>query len=80
MAPKHEIADKLIDWMELNLKITSGPFLGEDFEVMDWQRKFIRGIFKQGISTAVCSTSRGNGKDGITGRSRPGNGHAKVRH
>ena len=62
MAPKHEIADKLIDWMELNLKITSGPFLGEDFEVMDWQRKFIRGIFKQGISTAVCSTSRGNGK------------------
>ena len=44
------------------LKITPGIHAGENFVVLPWQAKFIRGAFSPKITQAVSSVARGNGK------------------
>ncbi|MXY96386.1 MAG: hypothetical protein F4Z29_01235 [Gemmatimonadetes bacterium] len=44
------------------LEISSGDHLGELVEVLPWQERFIRGVFRPKIQTAAMSIARGNGK------------------
>ena len=44
------------------LTITQGRHAGSPFAVLPWQRRFVRGAFAKGASTAALSVARGNGK------------------
>ena len=44
------------------LRISQGRLSGERFHVLPWQRKFIRGAFRDGVQSAALSIARGNGK------------------
>ena len=56
------IATETIKWIESTLKIPSGQGRGESVRLFDWQKKFIRGAFDPGVSTAALTVARGNGK------------------
>ena len=45
-----------------SLTITQGRRAGQPFDVLPWQRRFIRNVFKPGVSDASLSIGRGNGK------------------
>ena len=51
----------LIDRLE-RLEVTQGRRAGEALTVLPWQRRFVRGAFADGVSTAALSISRGGGK------------------
>ena len=44
------------------LTVTQGSRAGERFTVLPWQRKFLRGAFRDGVAEAGLSIARGNGK------------------
>ena len=44
------------------LTVTQGRHAGDPFAVLPWQRRFVRGAFASGTSTAALSVARGNGK------------------
>ena len=44
------------------LKVTQGGRAGKPFDVLPWQRKFLRGAFAPGVSDAALAVARGNGK------------------
>ena len=54
----------LIDYLA-SLQITQGRFAGEPFNVLPWQRRFIRGAFKSGAVDSALSVARGNGKTAL---------------
>ena len=47
------------------LTITQGQGAGDHFEVLPWQRKFVRRAFDPSVSTAALSVGRGNGKTSL---------------
>ena len=51
----------LIDYLG-GLTITQGAGAGGPFNLLRWQRRFIRGAFRPGVSEAALSVGRGNGK------------------
>ena len=53
--------ENLIAWIQ-TLKITQGDRAGMPFEVMPWQRRFLRGAFKPSVRHAALSVARANGK------------------
>lgn len=44
------------------LTVTQGPKAGERLEVLPWQRRFLRGAYREGVEVAALSVARGNGK------------------
>ena len=48
-----------------SLQITQGRRAGERFQVLPWQRRFIRGAFAPGAGVAALSVARGNGKTAL---------------
>ena len=52
---------QLTDYLA-RLTITQGRHAGKPFAVLPWQRRFVRGAFAPGASTAALSVARGNGK------------------
>ena len=52
---------RLIDYLE-GLPVTQGRRAGEALSLLNWQRRFIRGVFRSGVETAAISIGRGNGK------------------
>ena len=48
------------------LTVTQGRRAGEGFEVLGWQRRFIRGALAPGVGTSALSVARGNGKTSLT--------------
>ena len=44
------------------LTITQGRHAGKPFDVLPWQRRFVRGGFAEGVATVALSVARGNGK------------------
>ena len=44
------------------LSVTQGRHAGQPFDVLPWQRKFLRGAFAPGIKEAALAVARGNGK------------------
>ena len=51
----------LVVYLE-GLRVTQGPLAGQPFEVLPWERKFLRGAFAPGVQTSALSVSRANGK------------------
>ena len=48
-----------------SLAVTQGPRAGGRFEVLPWQRRFLRGAFAHGVQRSAVSCGRGNGKSGL---------------
>ena len=44
------------------LTITQGRHAGQPFEVLPWERRFVRGAFAPGVKSAALAIARGNGK------------------
>ena len=59
-----ELAEKIIEHVG-SLTLCQGDAAGGKFEVLPWQRKFIRGAFAPGITQAVACLARGNGKSAL---------------
>ena len=57
---------ELLEYVQ-NLTITQGVHVGERFTVLPWEKRFLRGAFKPGISTAALTVGRGNGKTTLIG-------------
>lgn len=60
-------AARLIAWIEANVKITSGEGAGEFFVLREYQREWLREIYREEggrrvVRTAVLSVARKNGK------------------
>ena len=47
------------------LTVSQGRRAGEPFEVLPWQRRFVRGAFRPGVQSAALSVARGNGKTAL---------------
>ena len=54
----------LIDYLT-GLYVTQGRLSGQPFEVLSWQRRFVRGAFRKGAQSAALSVGRGNGKTAL---------------
>ena len=44
------------------LEVTQGRYAGQPFDVLGWQRRFVRGAFRPAVSRAALSLGRVNGK------------------
>ena len=55
-----------IQWIG-GLTVTQGHGAGGALELLPWQRRFMRGALRPGVSTAALSIARGNGKTGLVG-------------
>ncbi len=51
----------LIAYIE-SLEITQGRRAGEQFALLPWERRFLRGAFQPGVATAALPVGRGAGK------------------
>ena len=49
------------------LEVRQGPLRGQPLPIIPWQRRFIRGAFAPGVSTAALTVARANGKSTICG-------------
>ncbi len=47
------------------LTVTQGRLAGKRFQVLPWQRDFVRGAFAPGVQSAALSVARGNGKTAL---------------
>ena len=56
--------NRLIDYLE-GLQVTQGRLSGQPFNVLPWQRRFVRGAFRDGVQSAALSVGRGNGKTAL---------------
>ena len=45
-----------------SLTVTQGAHAGSNFELLAWQKRFLKGAFADGVHTAGLSVARGNGK------------------
>ncbi len=45
-----------------SLTVTEGEQAGNKFRVLPWQKKFINGIFAEGVEVAALSVALGNGR------------------
>ena len=45
-----------------SLEVTEGALAGEAMKIWPWQRRFLRGAFAEGVTTAGLTIARGNGK------------------
>ena len=52
------------DWLA-RLTVTQGPLAGSRFELMSWQRRFVRNAFAPNVQRAAVTCGRGNGKSGL---------------
>ena len=59
------LASRLADYIS-TLVITQGRHTGERFTLLPWQRRFLRGAFRDGVMDAALSLARGSGKTTFT--------------
>lgn len=57
-------AQRIFDYIE-SLTVTQGHGAGEPLRLMPWQKRFLTGALKPGVSTAALSVARGNGKTAL---------------
>ena len=55
------LAGRVIEGME-RLTVTQGAGAGGPLVLLPWQKRFIRGALRDGVSTSALSVARGNGK------------------
>ena len=56
--------DALIAYLE-GLAVSQGRLAGQALAVLPWQRRFVRGAFRDGVQSAALSVGRGNGKTAL---------------
>ena len=56
---------ELLDYLG-GLEVSQGRLSGEPLTVFPWQRRFIRGAFRKGVTSAALSVARANGKTCLT--------------
>ena len=56
--------DSLIKYIE-SLTVTQGDLINESVTVFPWEKRFIKGAFKRGVTTSALSIGRGNGKTSL---------------
>lgn len=56
--------NRLIESLQ-RLKVPDGDRMGEDFVVLPYQRRFLRGAFGDGVGISALSMARGGGKTGL---------------
>ena len=54
----------LITWLE-HLTLSQGPDAGQFLEILPWQRRFVRRVFRPGVQRAAVTCGRGNGKSAL---------------
>ena len=54
----------LLDYLS-GLTVSQGRLAGQAFAVLPWQRRFVRGAFRDGVQSAALSVGRGNGKTAL---------------
>lgn len=57
--------DEGLAWIRANLKVPTGLRAGLPFEIYDWQEKWVRAAYGEGIRSAGLSVARKNGKSGL---------------
>lgn len=60
-----KLPDTIIDWIESNIRVPQGDHEGESVTVLDWQRRFLRGVFRRSVVTSAMSLPRANGKSSL---------------
>lgn len=55
----------LIEWIESNLRVPSGPLAGKPFVIADWQANWVMEALAPEIQEAGLSIARKNGKSGL---------------
>lgn len=69
--PTNSRYERVVEFIEGKLKITSGPFAGQKFKLRKWQKEMLREIYatdesgKRVVRTAVITMPRKNGKTGL---------------
>ena len=58
---KKPLSARLLAFME-TLEVTQGPFAGQPLKVLPWQRKFVAGAFRDGITDGYLTIARAAGK------------------
>ncbi|MCY3608986.1 MAG: terminase large subunit [Acidimicrobiaceae bacterium] len=57
--------NELLQYVE-GLTLTQGPRAGQRFELLGWERRFLRGAFAAGVGEAALTVGRGGGKSTLT--------------
>ena len=55
------LSERVVGWLG-GLRITQGRRAGERFKVLGWQKEFLQGTFRDGITESGLSVGRANGK------------------
>ena len=58
---KHTLFNQLLDYLG-GLKVTQGRLAGQAFNVMPWEKRFIKGAFAPDVIESSLTIGRGNGK------------------
>ena len=61
--------NELLDYIG-GLVVTQGRRSGESFTILPWEKRFLRGAFREGVGSAALSIGRGNGKTSSRGCGR----------
>ena len=56
--------NEIFDYIE-SLTVSQGMHVGSNFELLPWQKRFLRGAFASGVHTAALSIARGAGKTSL---------------
>ena len=59
------LAKRLEDYIS-TLKISQGRHAGQPFHLLPWERRFLKGAFREGVMDAALSLARGSGKTTFT--------------
>ena len=57
--------DDIIKWIETNLVVVSGHDADKPVVLLTWAKRFIRGVFRKGVTTASVSMARANAKSSV---------------
>jgi phage terminase large subunit-like protein len=60
---------KVINWIERELKVPEGTHIGRDVELRTWQRKIIKGIYDKPKRRVIITFGRKNGKTSLAASS-----------
>lgn len=60
-SPLHTRAAAVSEWIG-GLRVSQGPLAGQPFELLPWQRRFLRGALADDVFTGALTIARGGGK------------------
>ena len=60
-------AADLIRWMQASLVVGSGEHAGDLLTLLEWEKRFLRGVLAPAVQEAAITIARGNGKSSLLG-------------